>query len=272
MPNTLDTVTRRWGVEIESPQVAVFETSGTGWELTRDESVDEPDCTCTCEECQHDCDCDQCNIRAGYEEPDHCGDCTANELVSPVMFEALFPDDVRRQLSHIQDSMERYDRETWGGHIHIEARDLTLQQVGLVQKAWLKIYRILGESFTGRDFGHYCRDFSEWCERDRFDERYTAVNVTNLVRYGSGGFNVWAEDPDRREIENMNPKGRPTDTYKTTIEFRQFASTADPQIIEYRASVCRALVDYFASGGAWYWFAKCQTAEELEELLQPQHH
>lgn len=266
------TETRRWGVEIESPQVAIFSTSCTGWELTRDESVDEPECVCECSDCAHDCDCDHCDITNGYRDPDHCGDCTANELVSPVMFTREFTESDREQLKTVHQRMERHDTETWGGHIHIEARDLNLFQVGMVQKAWLKVYQLLGEDFTGRDFGHYCRDFEEWGERDRLDERYCAVNVTNLVRYGSGGFNVWADDPDRREIENMNPKGAPTDTMKTTIEFRHFASTASPSKIEYRASVCRAIVDYFANGGAWYWVARCETAEQLLELLQPAQH
>jgi len=270
------TETRRWGVEIESPQVASFETSCSGWRrpwnLTNDESVDEPECECECGDCLHECDCGFCDFTNGYGDLDHCGDCRANELVSPVMFTALFSDEERRELHRIQEKIERHDKETWGGHIHVEARDLNLFQVGMVQRAWLKCYQLLGESFTGRDYGNYCRDFEEWGDRDRLDERYCAVNVTNLVRYGMGGFNVWADDPDRRELATLNPKGAPLDQCKTTIEFRQFAGTADPNLIEYRASWCRAIVDYFANGGAWYWIARCETAEQLGELLQPAQH
>ena len=272
-PRQNQTDTRRWGVEIESPEVGrvAYMFEDEGWRTCVDESVTSPDCDCDCDSCEHRCDCDNCEIRNGYQEPDHCDHCRTNETASRVKYRQQFTDAERDALAELH----RYNSEDMenGGHIHIEARDLTIQQVGLIMKGYLKIEGILGVQFTGREFCHYARDFSEWDETDRLGERYCAVNATNLVRWGrySSRFTAWADDPDRPAL-NTNPKGAPSDTWKTTLEFRQFASTARAEIIEARASVCRALVDYFADGGAWYWLARCQTAKEVFELLEPRNH
>ena len=263
---------RRWGVEIESPHVAKIGHNLDSWDLHNDESVEDPDCECQCDECYHSCDCGNCQITNGWQEVDHCGDCMSNEASSPVLWHNRFDTETRETLAHIEVIVNQTMAENEGGHIHIEARDLNLSQIGQVQKGYLKLVDLLGWKFIGREFCHFAKNFSEWDESDRLSERYCAVNATNLVRYGSFGFKTWADDPDRQELRSLNPKGEKTDYYKTTLEFRQFATTSDPELIEARASILRALVDYFANGGAWYWFAKCQTAEALFDLLQPQHH
>lgn len=272
-PRHNDTDTRRWGVEIESPEVGrvAYMFEDEGWHIHRDESVTTPDCDCDCESCQHSCDCDRCDIRNGYDYPDHCDNCQSNETASPVKYRQQFTESERDALAELH----RYNTEDMenGGHIHIEARDLTIQQVGLVMKGYLKLEAIFGNSLTGREFNHYARNFSEWDENDKLAERYCAVNATNLVRWNryGGGFRTWADDPDRPAI-NQNPKGAPMDTWKTTLEFRQFASTARAEVIEARASMMRALVDYFAQGGAWYWLARCETKTQVLELLEPTNH
>lgn len=269
---TEDIETRRWGVEIESPYISKIASELPAWDTHRDESVDEPECECECEECLHSCDCPSCDITNGWGEVDHCGTCTSNEASSPVLYMNTLPQGDRETLHSIADRVDNRGEDNEGGHIHIEARDLTLAQVALIQKAYLHLARIMGERFTGRDFCHYARDYRDYSEDDRLGERYCAVNATNLIRYSGYTWKTWADDADRRELSTMNPKGAPSDTYKSTLEFRQFATTATPAIIEARASLLRALVDYFADGGAWYWFSKADTAEAMIDLLRPQFH
>ena len=52
---------RRWGVEIEHPDVSLFCNGQLDtWGRVYDSSVREKDCECECEECLHDCDCRDC--------------------------------------------------------------------------------------------------------------------------------------------------------------------------------------------------------------------
>lgn len=271
---TAETV-RRWGVEIEHVNAGSMGAFGN-WSLTTDESVDTPDCQCECSDCYHSCDCPNCDMSNGYDYPEHCGDCQGNELVSPVLYSPRFTDYDRRQLAEINLGISEYDREddALGGHIHIEGRDLSINQLMTVQKIWLMAVRHFGTELTGRDFGRYAKNYETWSETDRTAERYCAVNLTNLVRHDWSirGATVWAEDASRQELRNLEAKGAPTDHYKSTIEFRQFGTTANPDELEMRASVCRAIVDYAKSNGAIYWLARCENAQEFMEVLQPQHH
>lgn len=264
-------VTRRWGVEIETAYLTAYasELDELGWDLHQDESVDSPECECECSYCVHSCDCDRCDITNGYDSPGHCDECLSNEASSPVLFRQRFTLREREALKGIARRMR--DEGEHGGHIHIEARDLTIAQVALVQKAYLKLAEIMPRAF-GRDYGHYCRDFSEWSQDDRLSVRYCAVNATNLIRYSGFGWKVWADDADRRELRTLSAKGEPMDTYKTTLEFRQFDNQATPELIEARAALVRSLVDYIAEGGVWYWFARCTTESELMDLLRPEYH
>ena len=192
------------------------------------------------------------------------------------MYSPRFNDYDKRQLAEINLAISEYDREddSLGGHIHIEGRDLTINQLMTVQKIWLMAVRHFGTELTGRDFGRFAKNYESWSDEDKTAERYCAVNLTNLVRHNWAGntMRVWADDPDRQELRNLEAKGAPTDHYKSTIEFRQFGTTANPDELEMRASVCRAIVDYAKSNGAIYWLARCQSASEFIEVLQPQHH
>lgn len=271
---TAETV-RRWGVEIEHVRAGAM-GAFSNWELSNDESVETPDCACECWDCYHSCDCPNCDINNGYDYPEHCGDCQGNELVSPVLYSPKFTDYDRRQLAEIDLAISDDDRadEELGGHIHIEGRDLSIQQLLTVQKIWLMAVRHFGRELTGRDFGRFAKDFERWSDTDKMVERYCAVNLTNLVRleWNADKAKAWADDPDRQELRSLEAKGAPTDYYKSTIEFRHFGTTANPNELEMRASVCRAIVDYAKSGQAIYWLARCETAGEFLEVLAPQHH
>ena len=273
-----DSYVRRWGVEIEHPDVSLFSNGQLErWARVYDNSVRQNDCECECEACVHDCNCNQCEITNGWGSEDHCEDCTANEASSPVMLKQRFSDWERRELAELQERFEMEDHHLWGGHIHVEARDLTIPQIGAVQKVYLRVYDILGERLTGRDFiVQFAEDYRNMNERERFAERMLAVNVTNVVRWL--GWNdtpvTIGEHPDYPEFQDTNPTGPMSsrDERKSTIEFRHFQSIADPDIIEARASICRAIVDYVASGSALYWLLRCETKEQLFDLLQPELH
>lgn len=265
--------TRRWGFEIETPDISRYYSAleSEGFSVVTDASVDYTECSCTCDQCEHECDCPNCDIRNGYDSPDHCGDCQANEASSPVLYRRHLAEGARDALEALHDDNSA-DMEN-GGHIHVEARDLTIRQISTIQSLYLKLADLMPSAF-GRGFNHYAEDFEEWNQMDRLGERYCAVNATNLVRYSWNGNvpKVWADDADRRELRGMNAYGAPVDTFKTTLEFRQFASTANADIIEARAMLVRSLVDYVANGGAPYWVTRCTTSAELLQVLEPYNH
>jgi hypothetical protein len=261
--------TRRWGFEIETPEVGAlaYALDDNGFRVYHDGSVTAPDCECECNSCAHSCNCEHCQIN-DYGL-DHCGECQANEAASPVNFKPS-PDHQREVL----DQLHAYNTEDLenGGHIHIEGRDLTIRQMLQIGKYWGKVAQLLPD-LVGRDYCEdYAQDAREWPESERLGVRMVAVNFTNLVSWNSRGEQVNRYSAEEARSLNRNPKGAPTDTYKSTVEFRQFASTAHAPTIYARAAVCRALVDYFASGQPAYWIARATTAEELLEALQPESH
>lgn len=251
-------VTRRYGFEIETPQVARYasQLADAGFEITVDGSVSTEDCDCDCSYCSHDCDCSNCGFDSWDLE--HCGICEANEASSPVCYTPK-PAVGMRALEYLHES-NREDMEN-GGHIHVEARDLSAVQVAAVMKAWRKIYELLPD-LVGRDYNQWANEMTE--DNQKWGEaKHIAVNATMISGY-------------RAHLESgkydLNPYGQPTDTLRTTIEFRQFASTAHAPIIYARASVCRALVDYIADNRGLYYLLCAESAEELLDLLQPERH
>lgn len=253
---------RPYGIEIESPEVAaVIRTlQDANFGLTIDGSVTSPDCECDCDSCEHSCNCEHCSITNGYDDPEHCGDCQANECQTPIQYEPQLTERVRRALVELHD-INSEDLEN-GGHIHINAPDLTAKQGGLLQTVWFRVAELYAE-LIGREPNGYCelrtpaKNYGE-----QFDgERMNAVNLTNVARFWNG-----------EGVNDYNHNGTQDTSRKWTVEFRQFASTADPEIIERRAQLCRALVDYIISGGAPYWILRAETAEELAEVIDLANH
>ncbi len=251
-------VTRRYGYEIETPQVARYasDIADAGFEITVDGSVDTEGCDCGCSYCSHACDCPNCGFDSWDLE--HCGICEANEASSPVCYTPK-PAIGLGVLSDLHE-INRQDMDN-GGHIHIEARDLSAAQVAAVMKAWRKIYELLPD-LVGRDYNQWAGEMTE--DNQKWGEaKHIAVNARMISYYreslATGSY-------------NLSPYGQPTDSLRTTIEFRQFASTAHAPTIYARASVCRALVDYMAENRGLYYLLKVESASELLELLQPERH
>lgn len=269
-PAETERITRRWGFEIETPDVSPIAgwADELGFTACHDSSVTAPDCDCDCENCAHSCDCENCEITNGYRDNPHCDYCGSNEIASPVLHTAS-PDHLRELLSDLHQRNTE-DLEN-GGHIHIEARDLTISQIGLILKAFSRV-KELTEEIWGRDYVGYAYDPSETNQSANLSERFCAVNCTNLVRYSGFGFKTWAEDADRQSFNTLSPYGKPMDSRKSTLEFRLPASTARASLIFARGALLRALVDYFANGGALYWVVNCKTERELLELLEPERH
>lgn len=248
---------RPWGVEIETPAVndvtRTLDRANFGYSY--DSSVTETDCRCDCSDCEHNCDCEHCDISYGYSELQHCGTCQANEAQSPIMLTALFNREQSRALLAIyENDTEEGDN---GGHIHVNAIDLTARQVSAVQRSWHYIREHLTD-LIGRENPYYAGDNFSVDPTELHKERNSAVNVCPWY---------WATNKGTSQ-----PLSRDNIDTKSTLEFREFASTANRSLIEARASVCRALVDYIASGQATYWLHNATSAEEVLEILQPLKH
>ena len=257
-----DEQVRRWGWEIESPIVGEVKTS-LSWRETdglafcSDGSLSGGECECECDDCYHSCNCENCD-RAEYL--DHCGDCSTNEVCSdaPVTTPRLTRwHTFLEELASRWVPVENYG-ENWGGHLHIEARDLDRRQAGAVVIAGEKLFEIAPEWFTG--------------ERDNYNDKQRRDTLTMFQREEIDGYNTnrgsWVSV---HNLRNAKPEpyqvGDVHDHRKTTIEFRRFRSTPDRALIEFRALVCRKLVEYCKTNKVTYWLTRAQSFDEfLTEL------
>lgn len=253
---------RRWGFEIESPIIGrvkgdSFFSSYEGLYFCSDGSLSGGDCDCECSDCYHSCDCDNCD-RSDYL--DHCGECGTNELSSsePVTTPTL--DRWADFLDKLRDNWEPMENwgENWGGHIHVEARDLTKRQAANVVIVGERLFQIAPEWFSGGE-----DNYNEPLSRDRVEgfarDQFSGYN-TNRAAWVSI-HNLRASEPQPYRV------GEPNDHAKTTIEFRAFRSTADRKLIEFRALVARAVVEYCRKGGQIYWLTSCQDFGKFLRVL-----
>ena len=253
---------RRWGFEIESPIIGAVKSDSDwrdydGLDFCSDGSLSGGECECECSDCYHSCNCDNCE-RADYL--DHCGDCSTNEVCSarPVTTPTLdqwgrFLDKLARDWSPVENW-----GENWGGHLHIEARDLTKRQAASVVIIGERMFQLAPDWFSGgRD------DYNEPLDRER---------LSGFIQDKFSGYNTnrasWVSIHNLRASEPQPYKaGDPYDHAKTTIEFRAFRSTADRKLIEFRALVARAIVEYCAKGGQPYWLTSCQDFGKFLRVL-----
>lgn len=254
---------RRWGWEIESPQIArvcqwASYSQKSGLEFVHDGSVSADDCDCECSECCHSCDCEFCD-RSDYYDPDHCGTCQTNEVSSaePMTCGSLnrWADFLARLEAVWVDSSDY--SEDWGGHIHIEARDLTKRQSVNVAVIAQQLFEVAPDWFTG--------------EPDRYNEpqqRYELEQYARDQRTGQDlGRSRWVSFYNLRGEQQPYKIGDPNDYRKTTIEFRRFRSTPRRELIEFRALVMRAVVDYCQQGKALYWVTRSKNFREMLDTL-----
>lgn len=253
---------RRWGFEIESPIIGrvkgdSYWANYEGLAFCSDGSLSGGDCDCECSDCYHSCNCDNCD-RSDYL--DHCGDCGTNELSSsePVTTPTL--DRWADFLDKLRDSWEPVENygENWGGHIHIEARDLTKRQAGNVAIVGTHLFTIAPDWFSGGE--------------DGYNEPLDRRQIQGFIRDEFSGYNTnraaWVSIHNLQTSEPMPYQvGDPSDGRKTTIEFRAFRSTADRLLIEFRALVARQLVEYCQKNGQIYWLTSCRDFGKFLEVL-----
>lgn len=269
--DTESPMVRRWGFEIETPEVGQVGhiLDDAQFSLTCDGSVTEGDCSCDCDECSHSCDCSNCRITNGWDSPDHCGNCTTNEASSAVQMYGAPSAKMRQALGELH-GINSEDMEN-GGHIHVDARDLSVSQIEAVIKIWEKVTDTIPR-LAGRERNEYCERNSDYGDQhDRLTAKMRAVNASALVQgQWTNKLTAWKDEPTRPAL-GESVKG-PFDGYRTTLEFREFASTARAEIIFARASIVRAIVDYVSEGHAPYWILRSQSEEELIQELKPLEH
>jgi len=252
---------RRWGWEIETPIIGEQrarsdwrETDGLRFES--DPSLSGSECECDCSDCYHSCNCDNCD-RSDYL--DHCESCATNEVSTydPVMTGTL--DQWARFLERLEDNWSPVENwgENWGGHLHIEARDLTKRQAVNVVVAGCHLIDLAPNWFTGGEDNYNDRpdrDRLESCVRGEVSpyntKRQSWISITNLP-----------SEPMPYKVGDQ-PDGR-----KTTIEFRVFRSTPNRRLIEFRALVSRKLVEYCQRGGQIYWLTSAKSFEQILTTL-----
>jgi hypothetical protein len=241
--------TRRWSFEIEANDAgsATYDLTCLGMDAHNDSSVS-TDCECECDECVHSCDCPNCRISNGYEELDHCGDCSNTEFApdndNPVTT-STWNGKIERACQYIEAVGGRTDSDT-GGHLHVDGTGLTARKVATTIRIWRKVAELLPD-LIGRGYCNFAEEITD-SELQAFEqlplytgERYRAINANNL----SGQFRGRAEN------------------YKNTLEFRQFAGTLDYRQIIARGYLCRAIVEKAIRNDGIYWVLRCTTAEQL---------
>lgn len=269
------TLVRRWGFEAEHPVIEearslVGYQAKMHFDFVNDPSVDsdQSDCECDCRDCTyHECNCDNCDDY--NDDPDHCSDCqTVNELCTaePVL-RAWMPEleDLLEKCQEVEDGLREIGNrwgdptgERWSGHIHVEARDLTRRQVLTALAVSDIVFKLAPQWLLGWEDTYNRSKISDSQKAEfRAGKRYSmprdvAVSATNVQ-----GLDL----PQAYEVGD-------TSWGKTTLEFRLFRTTFDPELIQIRASLSRAIVNYAKKNEfGLYWLAKCESFEQvLEEL------
>ena len=271
---------RRWGFEAEHPVIEEAKNNSSyntkrHFEFVNDPSVDsdQADCECECRDCTfHECNCDNCEDY--NDDPDHCSDCqTVNELSTSDPVLTAWNPELEEFLQNCQD-IEDGKRELgsawgdptgqrWSGHIHIEARDLTRRQVLTALAVSDVVFRLAPEWLLGWEDTYNRTKVSDSQKAEfRAGKRFCmprdcAVSATNVQ-----GLDL----PQPYEVGD-------TMWGKTTLEFRLFRTTFDPELIQIRAGLARAIVNFAkANEFGLYWIAKCQTFEEVLFELGFGHH
>ena len=259
-----DQQVRRYGFEIESPSVGAYANTleEAGFGLTVDGSVERPDCFCECDDCQaHECDCRNCDSNSGWQDIDHCSGCQANEAQSPILTTHK-PSKIAEALDELNDNFTAPSGgDDWGQHVHIEARDLTVAQVYSVAKLGAVASRILPDLF-GRDYNSYAQQITAQTIAEFHYgsfEKYNEVNISPVMRYKRDN----SEQPARYEIGEEFSRF----PSKSTVEFRLFETTADPELIFARVAVCRAIVATAKKSGL-YWALNAKTPTEFLNAIE----
>ena len=241
---------RRWSYEIEANELGRVgaELVQLGYEIKSDSSVNERWEDCTCDTCDHDCNCNSC----GYDswDSEKCEESQATEATPTTLTKVLTADDngrLERATELLKDSGAYVD-SSCGGHIHIDAKEMTPQQVGRVMRLWDtiqdKLWMIVGRTYS---------------EAEGYADRVEHYDIEHIER--GEETNRCAVNPNNY-LRHKNNSG-----IKNTIEFRQFSGTLDSELIMLRGLLCRRLVEHAEKNLPIYYLLNAQTPEQvLREL------
>lgn len=262
-----DSPVRHWSFEAEHVGIARARSNANyrdyvPFSFVIDGSVDtEFDyCDCSCRDCQyHECNCDNCEDY--NDSPDHCADesCTANEFSPSRPLATVWNEEFTPFIEACSESAERYSYENYarlGGHVHVEARDLTRRQAVNAVIIAEHVFRIAPEWFTGEHDDYNSQNdrpsLAEWATGKGSARRDTWASLSNLN---------WQKDPMSYTV------GAEWDRCKTTIELRRFRTTFSPDILKIRGGFARALVAYAKTDAPIYWATRSSNfAEVMAEL------
>jgi hypothetical protein len=145
------------------------------------------------------------------------------EVVSPVLKgeEGLYQ--VWAVVEYLSGIGTRVDRQC-GLHVHVDASDLSPEQVAAVQREFMKVerafYALNAEKATERWTSPYCQPYAVQGIAAAEGSRYMSLNIQNWKRGGS----------------------------KRTLEFRLFAGSMDPRRVMTAVLMCVALVSAVVAG------------------------
>ena len=241
--------TRRWSFEIEANYLgsSYNELSRLGvYDFKSDTSVNYRWDGCECETCVHDCNCSDCSRSNGWDDSDPCEESGSTEI-APSKYSQVktadFDGIIVKTCQILNDDGASVDNST-GGHLHIDAREMTAIQVSNVMKVWDNIQTHLPE-VVGRSYR----------EAEGFADQvtdYDLLAIKNNEQTSRGAVN-----PNNWLNHKMNT------AYKNTIEFRQFSGTLDPQLIMIRGLLCRKLIEYCERQNSIYWLLTANSPEVI---------
>lgn len=241
---------RRWSYEIEANELgrAYNELNRLGLDLKNDGSVNERWEDCDCETCEHDCNCNNCSWDSYDQEK--CEDSQATEA-TPNRLNKCLTADHDGKIAEACEALEdcgAYIDSSCGGHIHIDAGELTPRQVANIMRVWDKIQEQLW-FIVGRTYG----------EANGYADRVENYDIESVL---SGN------ESNRCSVNPNNwLRHRQNSGIKNTIEFRQFSGTIDPELIMIRGLVCRKLVEHAERNLPLYYLLNATTpAQVLSEL------
>jgi hypothetical protein len=264
---------RYWGLEIEHPEAGNYcwQLGALVRESHRDETIPYVGENCHCDTCDHSCDCKQCQVR--WRTCDHAGNTEVtlmpslyswhyelNSYWGDLVATGYEPSDFENWCSECQsENCESYDcdtgdRSNWGLHTHVDARDLTLQNVGSVMRLAGALFQRFEGAFGYDNYNHHASeaDIREMLERGSVWGR-NSVNPSGILRYF-----------ERHEADRSEAGRTPNADEKGTIEFRQFRWTKDPELMQARVATARAIVDYVKAGKPIFWLAR---ETDLKQVL-----
>ncbi len=247
---------RTWGWEIEAPNPGSDVSTPMGVEAGSDGSVQSydrdayEDCECECGDCTyHECDCGNCDDY--NDSPDHCGD--PDYCASAIGVEYRTIGGIPRaqhpgMLQLLNQIGDTEKNETAGTHIHVYAKDLSAEQVGVVLGGYALTQKIW-DVIAGRNVedDDRCKTYA-----NLIPEAAIAYTIRSKKLQHVGKFTA------------INTQHIASD--RGTLEFRQMNCNFDYKRITFMAWMARGLVEIAKRGAKIDEFFKIKNIHDFVEL------